>query len=356
MMSNTPSFEIEYSDTVPELLFKLNINLAVSTYQASKLMLIGLASQTRLLQVPKHIPKPMGVAVNGDVLAVAGFNDVSVYRNTRQLTATYPKNPGVFDSMYMPRATYYTGQIDAHDMEWGTDGLWAVNTSFSCLSLIDANFAFKPKWKPSFISELLPEDRCHLNGMAMKGGRPKYVTCLGKSNEKQGWRKKENRNGLVIDVDTQEVLLEGLVMPHSPRVCADGNLYVLESGTGSILKIDVKTNVVESYDLPGFSRGMSEYGGYLFIGMSEIRETSTVFKDMPSRSKENRAGVLIVYLPTMAVVGALYYKDTVKEIFDVQVIPQSRRTNLLTPQNAIHRDAICAEDLNFWKKRTEPIE
>ena len=118
----------------------------------------------------------------------------------------------------MPRATYYTGQIDIHDLEWGEDGLYAVNTSFSCICKIDENYSFTPVWQPPFISQLAHEDRCHLNGMAMQEGKPRYATAFNQGDERQSWRKNITQTGVLIDIESGQTLVEGLAMPHSPRL------------------------------------------------------------------------------------------------------------------------------------------
>jgi len=67
-----------------------------------------------------------------------------------------------------------TGDVDAHELAVdGQDRLIFVNTKYSCLATLDTVHSFKPLWKPRFISKLAPEDRCHLNGLAMKDSAPK---------------------------------------------------------------------------------------------------------------------------------------------------------------------------------------
>jgi len=92
-----------------------------------------------------------------------------------------------------------------------------VNTRFSCLSTRDANFSFVPRWRPKFISSLAAEDRCHLNGLAMREGRPRYVTALGESDARAGWREKKASRGCLIDVESGEIISSELSIPHSPR-------------------------------------------------------------------------------------------------------------------------------------------
>src|SRR5690606_9585951 len=132
--------------------------------------------------------------------AIATKNEVVKLVASKELAYHYPNQPGKYDQLYVPRATYYTGAVDIHDMAFGEEGLWAVNTSFSCLCLIDDQYSFIPKWRPRFISALMSEDRCHLNGLAMAKGRPKYVTMLGMGDGAQSWRENIVRGGALIDV------------------------------------------------------------------------------------------------------------------------------------------------------------
>ena len=106
-----------------------------------------------------------------------------------------------------------------------------VNTLFSCLATVSERYSFRPLWKPSFISKLAAEDRCHLNGLAMENGVPRYVTAVSASDVADGWREQRREGGVVIDVATNEIVLEGLSMPHSPRLY-QGKLWLLDSGSG----------------------------------------------------------------------------------------------------------------------------
>ena len=75
-----------------------------------------------------------------------------------------------------------------------------INTLFSCLATVSDTHSFKPLWQPSFISDLQPEDRCHLNGLAMKDGAPAYVTAISTTNVNEGWREHRQSGGVVIDI------------------------------------------------------------------------------------------------------------------------------------------------------------
>ena len=61
-------------------------------------------------------------------------------------------------------------------------------------------YSFTPHWRPPFISALAPDDRCHLNGLAMVDDRPRYVTALGTSDSPQGWRTTKATVGVLLEL------------------------------------------------------------------------------------------------------------------------------------------------------------
>ena len=50
------------------------------------------------------------------------------------------------------------------------------------------------------------------------GGKPAYATCVSRSDANEGWRDYRREGGLVVDLRTNEIVCEGLSMPHSPRL------------------------------------------------------------------------------------------------------------------------------------------
>src|SRR5205085_9571131 len=135
---------------------------------------------------------------------------------------------GKHDACYLPRQIHVTGDIDIHELGYAGDGeLWLVNTKFCTLCTIDPDHSFNPRWRPPFVSALAPEDRCHLNGLALAGGAPRYVTALGATDAAAGWRADKARGGVLLEVPSGRVLAGGLSMPHSPR-WHGGALWVLE--------------------------------------------------------------------------------------------------------------------------------
>jgi uncharacterized protein (TIGR03032 family) len=234
----------------------------------------------------------------------------------------------------LTRRAHLTGEIQAHEIGFG-DELWIVNTLFSCLSTLQADFSFVPRWRPPFVSALAPEDRCHLNGLAMHEGRPKYVTALAETDTADAWRENKSRSGCLIDVDSGEVIARGFAMPHSPRVHL-GQLWLLDSGRGELLRIDPAdggTHLVGRF--PGYARGLALAGPLAFVGLSKIRETST-FGGLPiaERREQLKCGVVVVNVQTGAHVGQFEFSSGVDEIFDVTLVSGASHTAMQGPAAA----------------------
>ncbi len=211
--------------------------VAVSTYQAGKVAMIGWdGRQVTLLM--REFDKPLGLGVSGDRLVLATRHDIWIFANAPLLAHGYLEHePGRYDALYLPRATYHTGDLHTHDVTLLGDEVWLAATRFSCLAKVSYDFNFLPVWRPPFVSDLVPEDRCHLNGIAVRDGRPRYVTALGTTDAAGAWRQQKATGGVLIDLESNEIVLGNLAMPHSPR-WHDGRLWTLNSGAGELLLVD----------------------------------------------------------------------------------------------------------------------
>jgi uncharacterized protein (TIGR03032 family) len=245
------------------------------------------------------------------------------YRNHPPLAARL-KPQGSHDACYLPRNAHFTGDVSIHELAFAGDELWIVATGFSCLATLDAAHSFVPRWRPPFVTALAAEDRCHLNGVAVVGDRPAFVTALGETDEAVGWRRDKATGGVVIDVESGETVLGGLSMPHSPR-WHDDRLWFLESGRGSLAATDPESGEVETVaELPGFTRGLAFSGDLAFVGLSQIRETAT-FGGLPLEKLDERlCGVWAVNVISGNVVGFLRFEELVQEIFEVALLPGVR--------------------------------
>ncbi len=344
-------FSCRYSPQIPELLLQLNCSIVISTYQAGKLIFLSPKDENSIIQLPRTFDKPMGVAedLEKGKLALACKDKVIVFANSEDLASHYPKAPKKYDALYLPRMTYHTGYLDIHDLSFGENGdLYAVNTLFSCIIKINDDYNFTPYWTPPFIDKLVSEDRCHLNGMAMKNGKPKYATAFGRGNTHQSWREDITNTGIIIDIETNEIVAENLAMPHSPRIFGD-DLYVLLSATGELLKIDLENGNHEVIvKVEGFVRGMSLHKDYLFIGLSKLRKNSSTFAKLDFAEKANQSGIMIIHLPTASVVGKFSYLSSVDEIYDVHILPNKKRPNILNTITDDHKAAMMIPGATYW--------
>lgn len=304
------------------------ISVLVSTYQAGKLMVLR-AGQPKLNIHFRNFKDAMGLAANRMRLAIGTASEICELYNMPAL-ARKLEPIGRHDACYLPRNTHVTGDIDIHEMVWAGPDLWFVNTRFSCLCTLDVAYSFIPRWRPPFVSALTPDDRCHLNGVALLNHRPRYVTMLGATDTAQGWRENKAQGGLLMDIDTNEVIAEGLSMPHSPRWYRD-RLWIQESGLGRLATVDLISGELHTVaEFPGFTRGLDFYQDLAFVGLSQVREKA-VFSDIPltQRLAERVCGVWVVNLMTGETVGSLKFDSGVQEIFSVQVLPGIRFPEIL---------------------------
>lgn len=331
-----------HTNTFPELLRQLGASVLVTTYQAGKLVMLredGGVLNTHF----RNMSKPMGLARDGGRLAIGCGVDIWEFHNVPAVCAKldesedYPSTAAKHDACFLPRRSNCTGDIHIHEMAFvdakPRPELIFVNTAFSCLSKRSEENSFEPVWRPKWIKHISPGDSCHLNGLAMRDGQARYVTALGTTNEPGGWRENKRDGGLLVDVDSHEIIIQGLSMPHSPR-WYNGKLWVLESGEGTIGTVDMATGKYHSIaQFPGFTRGLSFLGPLAFIGLSQVRE-SAVFSGIPlverlKEAEERTCGVWVLNIETGETLGFCRFEEGVQEIFSVEVLPGVRFPDLI---------------------------
>ena len=330
-----PQFELNATRQFVPWLIEQNISLGFSTYQSGKVLLLGHNAQQQLSVFERTFERPMGLWSDGQTLLLSNLYQLYRFNNTLR--------PGDdadgYDRLYAPHVSHITGDLDVHDLALGADGRPVfVNTLFSCLATVSDKASFKPLWQPSFISALQAEDRCHLNGLAMRDGQPAFVTAVGPSNVADGWREHRNDGGIVIDVHSGETVLGGLSMPHSPR-WHNGRLWLANSGTGEFGSVDLDKGVFEPLVFcPGYIRGVAFYGDYAVLGLSRPRDNKT-FNGLALDARlerENahvRSGLVVVDLKTGGMPHALYAEGFITELYDVVVLPGVKRPSLIGFKN-----------------------
>jgi uncharacterized protein (TIGR03032 family) len=344
-----PPLRSVHTSNFSPILQELGVSVLVTTYQAGKLVMLR-PDGDRLNTHFRGFGKPMGLAVDGDRLAIGTSLEIWEYHNAPAV-ARRLEPAGSHDACFLPRSSVCTGDIQIHEMAWATSQtddpeLWFVNTRFSCLCTRSNIHSFVPRWRPPFISALAPEDRCHLNGLCMVEGRPTFVTALGTTDTPAGWRANKKSGVVLLDVASGEVVASGLSMPHSPR-WRDGRLWVLESGSGGVGLVDPATGKYEALTvLPGFTRGLDFCGPLAFIGLSQVRE-SAVFSGIAIAERplaERCCGVWVVNIYTGQTVAFVKFEDAVQEIFAVQVLPGVRHPDVINDQPRLIADSFVVPD------------
>ena len=326
-----PQFELTTSRQFPNFLAEQQISLAFTTYQAGKLFLLGLQPDGHVSVSERTLARCMGMVASPGGLHVATLYQIWRFRNVLDAGVLHNGH----DALYAPRMSWVTGDLDVHDMGLLPDGRPVfANTLFSCVATVSDAHSFVPLWQPRFISKLAAEDRCHLNGLAMDGNVPRYVTVVGQSDVADGWREHRHNGGCVIDMASHEVVAGGLSMPHSPRLHA-GKLWLLNSGTGEFGWVDVKAGRFEPVAFcPGYMRGLAFVGDYAVLGLSQSRGNRTfsglaLDEALAKRGAQARCGLMVVDLRTGDTVHWVRLAGVVQELYDVVLLPGVRRPSAI---------------------------
>jgi len=323
---NTVSeYEIFGDRDFPSWLTQQQISLACTTYQTSRLMLIGAVPETnRISAFWRIFDRAMGLFCTSERLYLSSKYQLWQLDNVLESGKLYQG----YDKLYIPRIGYTTGDIDIHDIAVDKNNqIIFISTLFNCLATVSDRHSCKPLWKPQFISQYINEDRCHLNGLAMVAGEAKYVTASSQSDVVDGWRDRRKNGGIVIDIESNDIIVTGLSMPHSPRWYQD-KLWLLNSGRGELGYVDLDTGKFEAITFcPGYVRGLAFWHNWAIVGLSKPRGGDNTFSGLElddlliAKDAEARCGMMVIDLTTGAIVHWLRFEGIVTELYDVQVIP-----------------------------------
>lgn len=319
-MSSQAATNIYGADGLWQWLQDNRISLAFSTYQTNRLFLVGCKPDGRIAVNERLFDKPMGLYAHRDRLVMSTRYSIWELENRLAPGETHLG----CDRLYVPSRSHTTGDLSVHDVVIDKDGqLLFINTDFSCLARLRPGYSFEPVWQPPFISKLKAEDRCHLNGLAMRGGAPTYATACSATDDAAGWRNHRVDGGIVIHIPSDEIIATGLSMPHSPRWYR-GKLWLLNSGSGELGFLDGGQFTPLTF-CPGFARGLAFVGDYAVVGLSKLRSTSfgglPLERRLADAGQSAQCGLLVIDITTGAIVQSLHIDGAVEELFDVVVLP-----------------------------------
>ena len=162
--------------------------MAVTSYQVAKLFFIR-SDNGKIETDFKSFPRPMGIYADENRMTLGTFTEVLEFKRSDNILAQIQggtlDNEENFskkvlekdkdrmeelkksreeeidkikssDSLYLPRASITTGMINIHDIAWGDEGLWVVNSTFSCLSTLSPDSSFIARWKTTIYIRTCP--------------------------------------------------------------------------------------------------------------------------------------------------------------------------------------------------------
>jgi uncharacterized protein (TIGR03032 family) len=327
-----PLFAVDTSRGFTDWLAGQSASLAVSTYQTGKVFLFGVDDAKKLWVYNRNVGRCLGLAADGRGFWVSSDAQLHRFDNLMQ---SGERDASGCDALYAPRFSYVTGDLDIHDIGVVPDGdPLFVNTLFNCLARPSRTHSFAPAWHPSFISRLVAEDRCHLNGLAMRNGEPAHVTATSTSDTYDGWRTQREAGGVVIDVASGNIIARGLSMPHSPRWYR-GRLWVLNSGRGEFGWIDPASGAFEPIAFcPGYLRGLAFLGDHAVIGLSLPRDNKTfsglgLDDQLAKRDVPARCGLYFIDLRSGSIIHSMVFSGVVTELYDVAVLQGVRQPAMI---------------------------
>ena len=309
-------------------------SLVLSTYQSGRVVFLGIDANGRFYGQERVIGTAMGLAYHDNRLWV-GCRD-QIWTFSRLSPRVFEGR--AFDAVFKPHLGYLVGQCNTHDVVADVSfrgehhDLLIANTQYSCVSALDPVYSFRPVWKPGFVSALVPEDRCHLNGVCAEDGELAYATICGQFDERLAWKKAPTGQGFVTDVRTDEVVCSGLSMPHSPRM-HDGRLWLLNSGEGEFGFVDrASGNFQALAPCAGFARGLAFVEGHAVVGLSRLRVTkegllpaTNLAQRLADRRVIQRCGLQVFDLSSGRLSHWLNIEGVVSELYDVLFLPGVRR-------------------------------
>jgi uncharacterized protein (TIGR03032 family) len=316
-----PVFAIHTSRQFTAWLAEQRTSLAFTTYQAGRLFLLGLKPDGSLDVFNRAFPRCMGLCATPQTLYLSSLFQLWRFENTLGSGEVYQG----YDRVYVPQVAYTTGDVDMHDITLDGAGRPVfVNTLFSCLATVSERYSFEALWHPSFISKCAAEDRCHLNGVALENGVARYVTAVSQSDVADGWREHRSNGGVLIDVRSNDIVLDGLSMPHSPRLYRD-RLWLLDSGRGQFGYVDLARGRFEPVAFcAGFGRGLGFVGDFAIVGLSKPRYQTFAELELDAQLVRKHApahcGLLVIDLRTGDAVHWVRIEGVIEELYDVAVL------------------------------------
>ncbi|MBD2596430.1 TIGR03032 family protein [Nostoc spongiaeforme FACHB-130] len=300
------------------------ISLAITTPQSSRLILLGVNHQGQISGFERVYEQAAGLYTTGERIYLGTKGQIWQLDNSLVPGQIYDG----YDKLYIPRVGYTTGDLGIQDLAVETENnrIVFVSSLLNCVATVSDRYSCIPLWKPRFISHLVNENRCQLNGLAIVNGKPRYVTAYSQSDVANGWQQTWQNGGCVVDIQSDEVVATGLSMPHSPRFYQD-KLWLLNAGTREFGYINIYSGKFQAVTLgSAWLRGLAFVGDYAIVGLSKTSHHSL---KLVNNNAETECGLMVIDIKTGAMVHWLRLEGEVTEIFDVQILSGVSRPQVM---------------------------
>lgn len=335
------NYQISVTPYFTQWLAEQQVSLALTNTLGHSLFLIGLKSNGELSVCESKFDRCMGLtAVDSNTLYMV--TRFQIWRLENALSPGQILETGA-DRLYLPQMAYTTGVLNIHDIAVDKDNaIVFVATRFNCIAKVSQTKNFEPLWRPPFINRIVAPDHCHLNGFALRQGKLAYASSFSQTDTHEGWRQFQRNGGTITDIATNEIVVSGLSMPHSPRVYQD-QLWLAQSGAGEFGRVDIQAGKFEPMVFgAGFLRGLAFWRNFAIVGSSKPRH-SDFFNDLvlgerlASQSLAPLRGLHIIDLKAGEIAHSLSLEGVQGEIYDVVVLPGVRRPIALSTTDDLQK-------------------
>jgi GT2 family glycosyltransferase/glycosyltransferase involved in cell wall biosynthesis len=173
---------------------------------------------------------------------------------------------GIVDDHGMRNVRLNDHALDLHDALWHDGVLYLVATQTNTVSAFDAELRETRRW----VFEGEPDSQ-HINSVCVHEGRL-LASRFGDFRQHRAYKGQTRGAGQVFDVNTGEVILQGLSQPHSLR-SRDGLLWLCDSESGRILAY-CGSRLVREFAVGGYARGLMFTDDCMLVGLSRSRNAT----------------------------------------------------------------------------------
>jgi uncharacterized protein (TIGR03032 family) len=210
------------------------------------------------------------------------------------------------------------GVGDVHDVVLENESLLLVSTANDSVVRLKSGAGYRPSMEVVY-STGHDCDFTHVNCIWRDGNR--FVATAFTTSNNWSWRtnlrKGKRDDGLLFDLATGEVLVDGLSRPHSPRRWKD-QWVIATAGDNSVVVVS-ENNDRKKIEVGGFTRGLFIVNDLAFVATSPLRRSLNTIELQDMATESSSCQVVVVDLRTEKVVDA--FDVPFAGVYDITVFP-----------------------------------